>query len=148
MCASLFKSYMISEKLSQLKEEGFYSKDNSSAYDFSLSLCVYNTAGVHRNSKIPNLIDRCPTVCEAECHWGWAVGVCEMVATLWNRKSLLPVASAAVLTLFPGGRDSQPRFSGTSCALCSNREQSNLVQMIILSFSSKEAAIFDIKRSS
>lgn len=43
LCASLFKSYIISEKLSQLKEEGFYNKDNSSAYDFALSLCGYNT---------------------------------------------------------------------------------------------------------
>lgn len=49
--ASLFESYMISEKLSQLKEEGFCNKDNSSVDDFALSLCGYNTAEVHRNSQ-------------------------------------------------------------------------------------------------
>ena len=51
LCASLFKSYIISEKLSQLKEEGFYNEDNSSVYDFALSLCGYNTAEVHTNSQ-------------------------------------------------------------------------------------------------
>lgn len=81
LCASLFESYVISEKLSQLKEEGFYNKDNSSAYDFALSLCGYNTK-VHTNGqdRHQNLIDHCPRVCEAGLHWGWAVCVCEMVA--------------------------------------------------------------------
>lgn len=47
-----------------------------------------------------------------------------------NRKQLLPVASAAVTTLFPGSTDSQPRFSGVSWALSSNHEQPNLGQML------------------
>lgn len=73
---------MILEKLSQLKEEEFYNKENPSVYSFALSLCRHNTAEAHTNTQdTKDLIDHCPGVCEAELHWGWAVGVCEMVAT-------------------------------------------------------------------
>lgn len=49
LCASLFKSRMISEKLSQLKEEEFCNKDNFSVCDFTLY--GYNTPELNTNSQ-------------------------------------------------------------------------------------------------